>query len=294
MKLTDKEVSFFREEGYLLMENLFSGEEVQAMLDELPAVLSEDTPRRILEKSGAVRSFFAAEKTNDVFKCVVQLDKLVTTSSHLLDDSVYIHQTKINSKHAMVGDWWEWHQDFPYWYIEDGMPDSKVLTAMIFLNDVSEFTGPMLIVPGSHLAGLVGDVANDSKQADGNEWFDSYQNSTPYMTMLTASLKYTLKQNTLAAWIKKKGIVSMKGAAGSALFFHGSVFHASSNNMSPWNRSTFLVTYNSTSYAPNSVENPRPDFLCNRDFTPITPIKNELLLERVKANETETIKWPTK
>ncbi len=58
----------------------------------------------------------------------------------------------------MVGDWWEGHQDYTYWKKDDGMPEPNVLTAMIFLNDVTEFNGQMLLIPKSHMAGVIDDV----------------------------------------------------------------------------------------------------------------------------------------
>ncbi|HYC27567.1 MAG TPA: phytanoyl-CoA dioxygenase family protein, partial [Chitinophagaceae bacterium] len=133
MKLTSKQVEYYHENGYLILENLFTPGEVNLMLREMNSIIHEDCPRRILEKNGAVRSFFAPDMSNSLFSRVTRLKKLVEPSLQLLGDDVYIHQTKINSKHAMLGDWWEWHQDYTYWKYDDGMPRPDVLTAMIYL-----------------------------------------------------------------------------------------------------------------------------------------------------------------
>lgn len=286
MHLTTQQLAFYHENGFLLLENVFTEEELQIILHEMKAVIREDSPRKILEKNGAVRSFFAPDFTNELFEKITRLERLVTPSRQLIGEDVYIHQTKINCKHAMVGDWWEWHQDYTFWKQDDGMPAPDVLTAMIYLNDANEFNGPMLLIPGSHKAGVVD--AEENKRAEdadvNSNWFSEYQNSTTYMSALTADLKYTLKRNTIADWARRKGIVSAKGKAGSVLFFHGNVFHASSNNMSPWERYTFLITYNSVKNALPDIPNPRPSFIANRNFDPVIPVADNAIMECLQVD----------
>ena len=275
MNLSPEQIAAYHEDGYLLLENVFSATEVSAMLEEQHKIIQEESPRRILEKNGAVRSFFAPDATSDLFRKVTLTERLVIPSRQLIDTEIYIHQTKLNSKQAMIGDWWEWHQDYVFWHNDDQMPGPNVLTAMIYLNDVNEFNGPMLIIPGSHKAGIVDKEENNTGGVE-DEWLTEYQNSKSYMSALTANLKYTLKQHTIAAWITKNSIIAAKAPKGSVLLFHGNLFHASANNLSPWDRHTFLITYNSVENNLPPMENPRPDFLANRNFTPIiasgTPI----------------------
>jgi ectoine hydroxylase len=275
MELTTQQIKHYRDNGYLLLENLFSPSEVAAILSEMNTVILEDCPRRILEKNGAVRSFFAPEWSSEVFSLIIRSGRLVTPAMQLIGDEVYLHQSKINSKYAMVGDWWEWHQDYTFWKQDDGMPEPDVLTAMIFLNDVNEFNGPMLMIPGSHETGVL-DEEERERQENGNDWFTKYRNSTSYMSALTSDLKYTLSQQTVMYWAERKGIVSATGPRGSVLFFHGNLFHASSNNLSPWDRHTFLVSYNSVRNTLPVQDNPRPDFIASRNFEPLPVVENVL------------------
>jgi ectoine hydroxylase len=275
MELTTQQIKHYRDNGYLLLENLFSPSEVAAILSEMNTVILEDCPRRILEKNGAVRSFFAPEWSSEVFSLIIRSGRLVTPAMQLIGDEVYLHQSKINSKYAMVGDWWEWHQDYTFWKQDDGMPEPDVLTAMIFLNDVNEFNGPMLMIPGSHETGVL-DEEERERQENGNDWFTKYRNSTSYMSALTSDLKYTLSQQTVMYWAERKGIVSATGPKGSVLFFHGNLFHASSNNLSPWDRHTFLVSYNSVRNTLPVQDNPRPDFIASRNFEPLPVVENVL------------------
>jgi len=259
----------YRENGYLLIPEVFSPDEAALMLDEMHRVIDEDCPRRILEKNGMVRSFFSPGDGSELFDGITRCERLVIPSRQLIGDEVYVHQSKLNSKHAMLGDWWDWHQDYTYWAQDDGMAAPDVLTAMIFLTAATEFNGPLLLIPGSHKAGVVDAGENGDKPGSNDQWFSEYKKSTSYMTALTADLKYTLKQRTIAEWAGRNGIFAAKGGAGAVLFFHGNVFHASANNLSPWDRHAFLITYNGIRNAIPERANPRPAFLANRDFTPL-------------------------
>ena len=277
--LTTNQIEDYNKNGFLLLPNLFSASEIDSMRREMKETLRENSPNKIYERNGAVRSFFVPQQSGQLFNTVARLERLVLPAMLLLESEVYVHQAKINSKSAMLGDWWEWHQDFPYWHLEDGMPTPRVLTAMIFLNMVNEFNGPMLLIPGSHKAGLVDHVSNNNELKNENEWFRNYQMSTSYMSNLTAKLKYTLRKDTLLKWVEKNGINSAKGESGSVLIFSGLVFHASNNNLSPWDRHTYLITYNSIENKLVGVRKPRPDFLANQDFTPIQPVNDNVLMQ---------------
>lgn len=274
MHITSSQVNQFQETGYLLIEHVFTQSEVNSMLDEMQRIITIDSPRRILEKNGYVRSVFAPETDSRLFEKVTRLERLVKPAMALLGSEVYIHQTKLNTKFAMAGDWWEWHQDYVFWKNDDGMRFPQVLTIMIFLNDINEFNGPMLLIPGSHKAGVVDDGENKNGHEEVNSWYTQYQKSADYLPALTSNLKYTLKQHTIMKWAKSNGLTAAKGAAGAILFFHGNIFHASSNNLSPWDRHTLLITYNSMQNTLSPVAKPRPEFLANRNPVPLTAEDN--------------------
>jgi ectoine hydroxylase len=274
MKLTNEQVAFYHENGYLLVKNVFTPGDTNLMCSEMESVIAEDCPRRILEKNGSVRSFFAPHFSNELFDMVSRDERVAAPSAQLLGGGVYLYQSKLNTKAAMCGDWWEWHQDYTYWKQDDGMPRPDVLTAMIFLNDVNEFNGPMLLIPGSHKTGTVDNEAHEAELGD--EGYGQYLQKAEYMTSLTADLKYKLKQQTISNWVTSNGLVSATGPAGSVLFFHGNVFHASSNNLSPWHRHTYLLTYNHINNEPLEIEHPRPEFLAIRKGIAIMPVKVDL------------------
>ena len=279
MQLTDEQVEKFEKDGYLVIESLFSPEELEVILGEVPRELTEDSPRRIKEASGAVRSVFALHSTNEKFRCLTRLPRLVEPAKQLLKSDVYVHQFKLNAKVALEGEQWEWHQDFLYWYKEDGMPSPRVLTAAVFLQDVNDFNGPMLVIPGSHKEGMIDIEA----QQVGNGGSRIGDGAGTWIHTLTADLKYKINRNILANLLTKNSIYAAKGRAGFVLFFHGNLFHASSNNLSPYDRMSIFVTYNSSENCLHDMEKPRPTFIADRDFTPIRPVSDDALL-RMRTN----------
>lgn len=277
MDLSTEQANRFHQDGFLLLENVFSIEEIEQMRNELTYLKTMDCPERILEKDGTTRSFFAPETKSMFFNHVVRQERLVEPSKRILGSDVYVHQSKMNTKRAIVGDKWDWHQDFIFWNKDDGMQEPRVINAMIYLDDMTEFNGPLYVIPGSHREGMSEEIADTDSLVTESEWFRKYQNSQPYMSSLTANLKYTLSDELIRKWADKKGIVSAKGTVGSVLFFHGNLFHASPNNVSPWDRDTLIVTYNSIENALPEIGNPRPDFLANRDFSAIEPLPSDAL-----------------
>ncbi|MFL5539329.1 MAG: phytanoyl-CoA dioxygenase family protein [Longimicrobiaceae bacterium] len=266
MYISNEQIQEYRRDGYLLLPALFSPEEVQAMKDELPAVFAEESPARVMEQeSGVVRSVYASHRTHESFARLVRDPRLLVPAQRLLEDEVYVHQFKINAKLAFQGEVWEWHQDYIFWRNEDGMPTANVVTVALFLDEVNEFNGPLLFVPGSQRGGVIEPRA----RRDAGEGEESWKAD------VSAALSYTVQQDTLAELVSESGIVAPKGPAGSVLFFDGNVVHGSAPNMSPFDRMLALVTYNAVSNAPAPREKPRPEFLCSRDFTPVTPLESE-------------------
>jgi len=91
-----------------------------------------------------------------------------------------------------------------------------------------------------------------------------------------ADFKYTMRSEEVKRLIKKNGIISAKGDAGSVLFFHSSVPHASTWNISPWDRIAIFISYNVISNRPVTVQvrrdEQRPLFLAASSFDALTPL----------------------
>ena len=272
MKLDREQQSAFEEHGFLLLPGCLDAAEVEAMRAELPALFAEDSERRVLEKrTGAVRSVYGSHTTSEVFRRLTRHPRLVEPAMQILGGPVYVYQFKVNAKIAFVGDVWEWHQDFIFWQREDGVESPDLVTVAIFLDAVTEFNGPLLFVPGSHRVGVI-----EPPRAGGVP--EGYEGSPDWIASLTADLKYSVDQDSLARLVARGGIEAPKGGEGSALFFHCNTVHGSAPNMSPFDRKIVLVTYNRVDNAPPLREKARPEFLVSRDFTPVAPFSEKGLV----------------
>ena len=112
MKLSTSELSFYEENGYLLLPNCLSSEEVDYLIQEYPNTIEEGSPRVIREDNDRYARFLPPHFTTDSYDKLSKLERLVQPSEQLIGNKVYVHQYKINTKKGLEGDWWEWHQDF--------------------------------------------------------------------------------------------------------------------------------------------------------------------------------------
>jgi ectoine hydroxylase len=269
VKLTDDQIETYHRDGYLFFPGCFSDDDVALLRAQLPAVYSEDNPGRVFEEgTDVVRMVHGSHAHNEVLGRLVRHPAVLEPARQLVDDDVYVHQFKVNAKEAFTGDVWAWHQDFVFWHAEDGMPTPRAVNAAVFLDEVTEFNGPLLLVPETHRIGM-----HDTAEKD----IDLQEQDPDWMAHMTVELKYSLEPETLAQQVEAHGMVGPKGPAGSVLFFSPSIFHGSSPNMSPFSRALALISYNSVENQLLDVDQPRPWFLASRDFTPLDVLERPQL-----------------
>jgi ectoine hydroxylase len=177
-----------------------------------------------------------------------------------------MHQFKINGKMAFEGDVWQWHQDYGTWFNDDLMPSTRAMNVAIFLDEVTEFNGPLLFIPGSHKKGVI--KANH----------DLTTTSYPLWTIDNNLIKQLVDR----AGGHDGGIVSPKGPAGSMIIFHSCLVHASSNNLSPFNR---ISVYLSLCAVSNHIRRfKRKEYIAHRDFTPIECLPDDCLTKEYEVD----------
>ncbi|MCC7416113.1 MAG: phytanoyl-CoA dioxygenase family protein [Acidobacteria bacterium] len=279
MRLTDADCKAYEERGYLLIPGAFSSAEIEAMKRELPALLADDSPRRVLEKDQqTVRALHGCHEINEVFGRLARHPRVAGPAQQILGSEVYVHQFKINIKAAFAGDVWKWHQDFIFWLKQDGMREPRAVNAFVFLDDVTEFNGPLFIVPGTHRLGVI-DVPDGNPPGAQDAWRASF----------AADLKYSIAKDALADLVNRHGLVSPKGPAGTVMFTHCNVVHGSPPNMSPFDRTLAIVTYNSVENALLPVADPRPEFLVCRDATPLTLVADDALQDSAAGRSLQAV-----
>jgi len=261
MKLDAAQRAAFDRDGYLFFPALFSAAEMRSMVDAVPALYERREAYNVREKgSDAVRTNFAAHLVSEPFARLARHPRMVEPVQDLLGEALYMHQFKINGKLAFEGDVWQWHQDYGTWKNDDLMPTERAMNVAIFLDDVNEFNGPLMFIPGSHKKGVI-DAQHDLTTT-----------SYPLWTVDNALIAQLVQR----AGGKDGGIVSPKGPAGSMILFHSCLVHASTSNLSPWNR---VSVYLSLCAVSNHIGRfKRPEYVAHRDFTPINCLPDDCLL----------------
>ena len=262
MKLTAEQREQFARDGYLFFPGLFSAQETGRLNAAVPELYSRREAFNVREKgSEAVRTNFAAHLYSEPFARLARHPRMVEPVQDLLGEPLYMHQFKINGKMAFEGDVWQWHQDYGTWLNDDMMPTERAMNVAIFLDDVNEHNGALMFIPGSHRKGVV--------QARHDLTTTSY----PLWTVDNALIAALVER----AGGRNGGIVSPKGPAGSMILFHSCLVHASSANLSPWNR---VSVYLSLCAVSNHIRrHKRPEYIAHRDFTPILCLPDDCLLQ---------------
>jgi len=262
MKLSQEQLDQFDRDGYLFFPSHFSPEEIKVLTDEVPRIYAQDRPENVREKGKtAVRTNFAAHMYSAPFAKLGRHPRMIKPVEQLFDEKLYMHQFKINGKMAFDGDVWQWHQDYGTWLNDDQMPDARAMNVAIFLDEVNEFNGPLMFIPGSHKAGAL-EAGHD--------------------TSTTSYPLWTISNEAIRSLVDKGGIVAPKGPAGSMIMFHGCLVHASSPNLSPWNR---VAVYLSLCAVSNHIRRfKRPGYIAHRDFAPIECLSDDCLLNNLPVD----------
>ena len=257
MELTTEQIEQFNREGYLFFPGQFTPEETQTLTDEVPRLYKQQRPENVREKgSDAVRTNFAAHMYSKPFAKLARHPRMVEPVMQIFGEELYMHQFKINGKAAFNGDVWQWHQDFGTWKNDDQMLEPRAMNVAIFLDEVNEFNGPLMFIPGSHEIGVI-DAQHD--------------------TSTTSYPLWTVNNDTIRKLVERGGIVAPKGPAGSMILFHSCLVHASTSNLSPWNRTSVYLSLCAVS---NHIRRfKRPEYIAHRDFTPIKCLPDDCLLK---------------
>ncbi len=262
-------VQQYEEQGFLLLENVFSAEEIVAFQAESDRLRHDReiqaSGETITEPgSGDVRSVFKVHAISTAFSRLVADARLAGIAQYLLNDQVYIHQSRLNYKPGFRGKEFYWHSDFETWHVEDGMPRMRALSMSITLTENTGNNGPLMLIPGSH---------KDYVVCEGETPEDHYKMSLKKQEYGVPS------DECLSRLVGAGGIVAATGKPGSVIIFDCNVMHGSNGNITPWPRSNVFFVYNALSnrvVAPFCNRSPRPEYICSREhIEPIVPQRVE-------------------
>lgn len=253
----------FETEGYLVLEGLLGQDEVAALQAETgrllgdPAGLDADTV--ITEPGGGeVRSVFRIHDQSEVMARLAADARLAGLARFLLDDEVYLHQSRLNYKPGFHGKEFYWHSDFETWHCEDGMPRMRALSMSVLLAPNTANNGPLMLIPGSHRKYLTCVGATPDNH---------------YLSSLKRQEYGVPDEDSLAALAHEHGIVAPVGDAGTVIVFDCNMMHGSNGNITPFPRANAFFVYNAVSnrlVAPFGATRPRPVFVATRTPRPLT------------------------
>jgi ectoine hydroxylase len=257
MRLTPQQLEQFDREGYLFFPSLFTQPEIKVLINEVPRLYAQQRPENVREKTGGVvRTNFAAHMYSKPFATLARHPRMLTPVMQMYGEGLYMHQFKINGKMAFDGDVWQWHQDYGTWVNDDLMPEPRAMNVAIFLDEVNEFNGPLMFIPCSHKLGVI---------------------EAQHDLVTTSYPLWTINHDTITRLVARGGIAAPKGPAGSMIMFHSCLVHASTSNLSPWNR---VAVYLSLCAVSNHIRRfKRPGYIAHRDFTPLQCLPDDCLLK---------------
>lgn len=148
-------IAHYEEHGFVVLDDVFTSEEINRFQGELERLMVDPETRKAGETiselgSGDVRSIFRVHENNPLFKALSSDQRLTGLAKFILNDEIYIHQSRINYKPGFRGKEFYWHSDFETWHVEDGMPRMRALSMSITLTENFEHNGPLMLIPGSH------------------------------------------------------------------------------------------------------------------------------------------------
>ena len=209
----------FQKDGYVLLENVFSSEEVDTMLDAVQGGSRvAETTRATTDASGKpAKLAIWHELGDDIWTAVSTCPRIVNNVRILLGEEAAFFHGKVILKEAQEGGAWEWHQDYGYWY-NAGFMFPHLISAFIALDDCNQENGCLQVLRGSHKLGRLDHIKIGTQTCT----------DPPRIAQVEDKLER----------------VHCVMSPGSVLFFHCNLLHTSATNTSSEHRRSFIICYN--------------------------------------------------
>ncbi|GIV17504.1 MAG: L-proline 4-hydroxylase [Armatimonadota bacterium] len=213
-RLSEEQIAFFHENGYLPGIRILTDEQVEQLRQELEGLMDPSHPGHHLfyeyhsneskDPNTVLFHALGAWRIAPGFHDILWHPAFTVPASQLLGGAVRFWHDQLFCKPPKQGGVVAWHQDYSYW--TRTQPEAH-LTCWIGLDDATEENGALMYIPGSHrwnllpITGLAGDME-------------------AIMSVLTEEQKAQFKPVT----------VELK--AGECSFHHSMVVHGSGVNRS--------------------------------------------------------------
>lgn len=153
--VTDEQVAFYRENGYVAIENVLTTAELTSIRAAMSEVIEQGTMEGVARKEGdsakagkvflqrinlwrvhdGIRDHTLNPKLGEIARRLAGVERMRVFHDHML--------TKMPGDSRPTN----WHQDAPYWPMEKA---ERTISCWMALDDVTEENGCMWFVPRSH------------------------------------------------------------------------------------------------------------------------------------------------
>ena len=235
--LTQDQKDHFWRDGFVVLENAVTPDELASLRQEFSNWVEEsrshsedygetlDGRKRFdLEpghtaESPALRRVQSPEEVSQVYSNVMRNAQTVDYVAELIGPAIKFHHGKVNSKLPGAATKVKFHQDFTF----QPMTNDDMITALLFVDDVTLENGPLEVIPGTHKGPLY------------SLWHGG---------------KFTGAVDDAVFDEHKDNIVKCTGKAGSVCLMHCSLLHGSAPNLSDESRTLYIATY----YSEDAIE----------------------------------------
>lgn len=237
----------FDRDGYVIIKNFFSPEEVDAIYgtSRNDSVINQKSFD--FNDSKGMRTKLALWYTpqNDVYGMYSRCQRMAKAVEMILGGTIAHYHSKLMQKEPKVGGAWEWHQDYGYWY-NNGFLFPDMVSVMLALTPATIENGCLQVIKGSHRMGRIEHGLTGQQVGASMEKVDEA--------------------------LKRMELVYVELEPGDTLFFHCNILHRSEANLSEHSRWSLISAYNLVSNRSYKEEPPS-------HYTPLAAVPDEAVLQ---------------
>ena len=227
------DIEHFNSNGFLFLQDLFQAKAVTDAVTWMKKEGSDAKAKSWTEQEPGVplAVYPVPQEGKNPLTKLLQDKVIIDIASLLMGEKTYLWASKVNMKAPWCGTAEYYHQDIVYWK-DRGYPKDEMVSCMIFLEKHNVNNAALNIIPGTHKYGYIEHI--------------------PFINIngLSKRMISPIKLNEL---YEKHGVEIIDAKPGDALFFHTSLVHGSSHNISPDSRMIALVQMNTVGNEPNEV-----------------------------------------
>lgn len=223
----------FSRKGFCLQRGLFSSQLVVEAAEWLKAQDQLALAKSWTEQEPGVplAVYSVLHHADNPVARLVNDPRILEAASALMGAPTYLWSSKVNVKAPWCGAAEYYHQDLVYWK-DRGYPKDEMLSCMVFLEKHGIQNAALHVLPGTHRCGFIP--------------HDAFIN-------INGLSKRMIPPATMSQLYREHGLTVIEAEPGDALFFHSSLVHGSSHNISANGRMVMLAQLNTVGNEPLEV-----------------------------------------